>query len=83
MPKGGALFVTNEKDGEKTVIKIKDTGCGMPKDVIQKVFDPFFTTKEQGTGLGLSIVKSKVEESGGELSVDSDVGKGTTFRIKF
>lgn len=69
--------------GEYVVIEISDTGTGISQDIINRVFDPFFTTKSpgQGTGLGLSMVFGFVKQSGGHISVYSESGKGTTFRI--
>ena len=64
-------------------IKITDNGCGIPKDKLQAIFDPFFTTKQSGTGLGLSIVHSILESYDSRLDVESEVGKGTTFTLKF
>ena len=62
-------------------ISIQDTGEGIPPEVLDKIFDPFFTTKEQGTGLGLALVHKIIEEHQGEITVESTVGKGTTFQI--
>jgi len=63
-------------------IQISDTGVGIPPENLKKIFDPFFTTKKsQGTGLGLSISLSYIKSHGGEISVRSEVGKGTTFSI--
>jgi signal transduction histidine kinase len=65
------------------VIEISDTGCGIGPDVISRVFDPFFTTKEtgMGTGLGLSICHGIVAEHGGDIEVESSLGRGTMFRV--
>jgi len=64
-------------------LTVSDTGYGMSQDTLNRIYEPFFTTKEKGTGLGLSIVYSIVKDHGGFIESDSDVGKGTTFRIYF
>jgi len=62
-------------------IEISDNGCGIPKESLPKIFMPFYTSKKNGTGLGLSIVKRILDEMKSEVSVESDPGKGTRFRI--
>ena len=80
MPRGGRLrIVLTRKENTDVIIRISDTGVGIPSGQESKIFDPFFTTKEQGTGLGLSIVHSVVKNHGGTISVTNNDGKGTTF----
>lgn len=82
----GTIWVRAYTKGESQVrIEIADTGCGIPADKLGKIFDPFFTTKEpgQGTGLGLFIVRQIIERNKGRISVESVVGKGTSFFLDF
>ena len=85
MPKGGSVEVSTEFDpqSEQGVVKVKDTGNGIPPDVLPRIFDPFFTTKEDQnrTGLGLAVAHSIVEQHGGEISVQSTPGQGTEFQV--
>jgi PAS domain S-box-containing protein len=69
--------------GEYVEVKVCDTGVGIPRENLEKIFEPFFTTKEigKGTGLGLATVYGAVREHGGGLSVTSEIGEGTTFRV--
>lgn len=98
MPAGGTLtlsatnFVVDElmasthphaKPGPHVLVRVSDTGTGIPPELVDKIFDPFFTTKEvgKGTGLGLSTVMAIVKSHGGFLEVESESGGGTTFSI--
>ncbi|HEX2055482.1 MAG TPA: PAS domain S-box protein [Nitrospiraceae bacterium] len=83
MKAGGVLTIrTSLKDGW-CVVDVTDTGCGISASVLPRIFDPFFTTKGEGegTGLGLSVSLGIVERHGGKISVDSEVGRGTTFTV--
>lgn len=79
-----SLFTRLEASNKQVVVIIKDTGPGIPEDVLLKIFDPFFTTKDQGkgTGLGLSLAYRIVQDHGGKLSAESRVGKGAEFIIE-
>lgn len=84
MPRGGRLTVETRPhpSSERSVeIRFTDTGTGIPSDHLRRIFQPFFTTKAQGTGLGLAIAARAVEEHGGRITVDSAVGRGTTFTV--
>ena len=86
MPDGGAVTVSaeNEPGQEQVVLSVRDTGMGIPDDVLGKVFDPFFTTKPvgKGTGLGLSQVHGFAHQAGGAIEIESALGNGTTVRIR-
>jgi PAS domain S-box-containing protein len=98
MPDGGTLTLSAEtvrldntyarmntkaKPIEYVVLKVEDTGTGMPPSVLAKIFDPFFTTKDpgKGTGLGLSVTHTIVESHGGFIKVYSEIGRGSSFRV--
>lgn len=98
MPDGGILKIETEfvhitekdfilnpklKSGNYVVVKVEDTGIGIPKEHIQKIFEPFYTTKEtrKGTGLGLFISQNIVNRHNGYIEVESTPGKGTTFKV--
>ncbi|MGB9627327.1 MAG: sensor histidine kinase [Thermodesulfobacteriota bacterium] len=80
-----AIFTKFSKGDQLVSIRISDTGIGIGREDIEKIFDPFFTTKspDKGTGLGLSVSLRIIESMGGDIRVESDVGKGTTFEIYF
>jgi two-component system NtrC family sensor kinase len=85
MKGSGRLVLATQNGGDTMVVRISDTGCGIPEALIHKIFDPFFTTKdpEKGTGLGLSVTRHIVAKYGGTIGVQSEEGKGTTFTIQF
>lgn len=82
MPDGGTLTLQARGDGQSGVLlEVIDTGCGIPADVLPKLFKPFVTTKENGNGLGLATARKIVRAHGGDLNVQSVVGRGTQFVI--
>ncbi len=80
----GKIAIKTKHDGDSIYISISDNGCGIPADIQSKIFDPFFTTKEvgKGTGLGMSISYEIIKKHNGEIKVESEEGKGTTFVIQ-
>ena len=83
MPKGGNLFIRTGKEDNRVLIHIQDTGMGIPEEIRDKIFEAFFTTKQKvkGVGLGLSVCYGIIKDHGGEIKVESEEGKGTTFVI--
>jgi len=81
MSEGGQLTIETLKNKE-VVIKIKDTGSGIPEESLDKVFEPFFSTKKGGTGLGLSICHKLISVNQGEICIESEVGKGTLVTMR-
>jgi len=93
MPGGGILDISVEKvhldkmpdsdlpPGEYICMRCSDNGIGIPKDHLNKIFDPFFSTKQTGSGLGLATSYSIVKNHSGKITVDSEMGKGTTFTV--
>jgi len=78
----GTIRMTAERPGQDTLLRVIDTGCGIPEENLEKIWQPFFTTKgDQGTGLGLQISRRIVEAHEGRLECVSEVGNGTTFTI--
>jgi signal transduction histidine kinase len=83
-PAGGRIEVCAErKDADWVVVSVKDAGHGIPPEIRAKLFSSFFTTKDCGMGLGLPYVKRVMESCGGKIEVESEAGKGTTFRLFF
>ena len=83
MPNGGLLTIQTGQIGEGTEISVADTGCGIAAEHVTYLFDPFFTTKadQGGMGLGLSVLYGIIKNAGGHIDVESEVGKGSTFRV--
>jgi signal transduction histidine kinase len=81
MPDGGKLTVKSKKSGGKVEIAFADTGAGIPKETLERLFIPLFTTKARGMGFGLAICKRIIAAHGGKISVESTLGKGTTFTL--
>jgi PAS domain S-box-containing protein len=84
MPKGGKLTVRTSQDPKKgrIIIKVKDTGVGIPKAMQEKMFKPLITTKAKGQGLGLAVVKRLIDALNGSITFESQEGKGTEFTIQ-
>jgi len=90
MSEGGEIHISTACEGkagkmQRIVVDFTDTGSGMTPDVMEHIFDPLYTTKGRGrgTGLGLVIVNQVVSELGGTVGVESELGKGTRFRLTF
>jgi signal transduction histidine kinase len=84
MPEGGELRILTEAVDSKIEIIVQDTGTGISRENINKIYDPFFTTKAagKGTGLGLSVTYGIVQEHGGAITVKSQPGVGTSFKLE-
>jgi signal transduction histidine kinase len=80
-PTGTIVLRTRRAPGDRVSIEVEDNGPGIPPDVLTRLFDPFFSTKEGGTGLGLALTQQIVKDHGGDLTVQSTVGRGTTFTV--
>ena len=84
MPNGGRVVVRTTEHEDHVLLEVADTGAGMSDEVLMRCLDPFFSTKgEKGTGLGLSLVHGIMERHGGTVDIESEVGKGTTFKLTF
>ena len=80
---GGMITVATDTRGDKVLVSVQDTGCGIPADRLTAIFEDFVTTKRRGLGLGLAISRKIVDQLGGHIRVTSEVGKGTTFVLEF
>ncbi|MCA9066707.1 MAG: hypothetical protein KDA96_26750, partial [Planctomycetaceae bacterium] len=80
----GVITITTASSGDDVLVRISDTGCGIPEENLKQLFTPFFTTKPvgSGTGLGLSVSFGIVRKHRGSITVESTVGQGTTFCVR-
>ncbi len=84
MPDGGVLEVKSRRNEDGLVeVTFRDTGVGIPEEIIEKIFEPYFTTKEKGSGLGLYNTREIMKAHGGEIKIDSELGKGTEVKLIF
>ena len=85
MKDGGQLTVRGYKEGQLVKVEVKDSGCGIAQENMSRIYDPFFTTKPtgEGTGLGLWLTYEIIRNYGGEIMVESEVGKGSSFTLSF
>jgi signal transduction histidine kinase len=81
MTRDGVLTLQTGEDSDGVWVSVADTGGGIPQEQLNRIFEPFFTTKRKGTGLGLMIVQRIVRSHEGRLELESQVGKGTQFRV--
>jgi signal transduction histidine kinase len=82
MPDGGILTIAFGHLDHRVVVSITDTGVGIPSESLSKIFEPLYTTKARGIGLGLALAKTLISEHGGEITVESKPGQGTTFYVE-
>jgi nitrogen fixation/metabolism regulation signal transduction histidine kinase len=81
MPRGGTLTIRTGRNNDSVRVEVSDTGEGLTREECERLFTPYYTTKAHGTGLGLAIVQSVISDHKGKIAVESEPGKGTTFRI--
>lgn len=83
MPAGGTLGISVSRAEKRWVCEVRDTGHGIPREVLRRIFDPFYSHKERGTGLGLAVVDRIVREHDGRIEVNSRPDEGSAFRLLF
>ena len=81
MARGGTLTFQTGESGDAVWVSVSDTGGGIPQEMLNRIFEPFYTTKKKGSGLGLMIVQRIVRAHGGRIELESQVGRGSTFRV--
>jgi signal transduction histidine kinase len=79
--KGGSLSLHTWEGADGVWVSVADTGGGIPQEQLNRIFEPFYTTKKKGSGLGLLIVQRIIRSHGGRIELESQVGRGTVFRI--
>jgi len=79
--RAGHIKITHKTNGQNTLIMLADNGNGIPEHLRERIFEPNFTTKSSGTGLGLAFVKNSIENAGGKIWFETEIGKGTTFYL--
>jgi two-component system, NtrC family, sensor histidine kinase HydH len=82
MPNGGTLRIAAERNGTGVIVKVDDTGPGIPASVRQRIFEPFVTSRKNGLGLGLALSRQTVIEHGGELWIEDNDSQGAHFRLR-
>ena len=82
MPDGGRIRVSTRREGPHAVVRLSDTGVGIPEEHLGQLFDPFFSTKRTGTGLGLALTQQMISQHGGSIEVESAQGEGTTVSVR-
>jgi signal transduction histidine kinase len=80
---GGRVTISTARAGDRVEVNVEDTGSGIPADKLSGIFEDFVTTKRRGLGLGLAISKRIVEQLNGTITVESEVGRGTKFTLRF
>ena len=81
---GVRIRITTERDGSAVLLRVEDDGRGIPPELLDRIFDPFFTTRSrrEAAGLGLAVAWQVVRQHGGEITVDSQPGRGTCVRVR-
>ena len=82
-PPRGRVVIRTTRQNDSAIVEVSDTGCGIPRERLDTIFDDFVTTKRRGLGLGLAISKKVVEQLDGTIAVESHVGLGSTFTLRF
>ncbi|MGB1885038.1 MAG: hybrid sensor histidine kinase/response regulator, partial [Gammaproteobacteria bacterium] len=82
MPEGGILSIQGFAENDMVVVRFTDQGIGIPNSDLAKIFDPWFTSSTEGAGLGLAVVHSVMQQHGGDITVKSEVGKGSVFTLR-